>query len=558
MRAEYLARTFAADLRQAGPFGSHRVGSGESPRDSFQKKVINSMKQLRILIYTDTLGLDDEKDSFCISDLRRFLPLKLGHIVEVKTDTLVRHFDDKTNKPRHAANKLTHDLLEQYHELWVFGFDNRKDTGAEPQLLLTPEEVAELARWMKTGGVMVTGDHSEGETADACRDPNHAEFRARGYSLGFKIPRAGQLRVWEGPPTNCTLPETPLEESDNYNTQEPSGCSADLNDACLERDDHPQTLEPEPYPPHFLFFYGLDAGGRRVAITQFPDHPHVGKVVETPKVLDEHWPPHPTVPRVVARGRDKRFTAEDKIYNLVVAYDGDEAGVGRIVSDASFHHFLNINIGGPPSRAIGMPERDSAKNPKPGTPLDKMAQFYANLAYWLAPKDLRQEIKKELLFRAARHIDVLETFGNGASRLGKAARSALKSLLGEADLLRVVESVADGGEGLMEGDPLAYALAGRVGRGGREDFSMLGDEHLLGSIIESYYGYFREKGMNLLTVTEDVVPREVISNTFVGALRAQASRAEVMLARLAAGPSPSPTDDASPDAPGGEGEDGGL
>jgi hypothetical protein len=201
-----------------------------------------------------------------------------------------------------------------------------------------------------------------------------------------------------------------------------------------------------------------------------------------------------------------------------------------------------------------MPERDAAGNPKPGTPLDMMAQFYANLAYWLAPKDLRQEIKKELLFRAARHIDVLETFGNGTTRLGSAARSALKSILGEADLLRVVGAVGAEGEGLTRGDPLAYALAGT---GARDDFAMLGDEYLLGCMVESYYGYFREKKMNLLMTTEDVVPAEVISDGVVRALRAQASRAEDMLARFAPEPSPSPADDASPDAPGGEGEDDG-
>lgn len=513
------------------------------------------MKQLRILIYSDTVGLDDPNRSFCVSDLRRFLQLKLGHIVEVKTDALTRHFNHQTMQPQAGANMLTGDLLSQYHELWVLGFDNSGDIEGQPAKVLTDEEVAALAEWMKTGGVMVSGDHSEGDTTAACRNPDHTGFRARGYNLGLRIPRAGQLRVWEGPPTNCNVSGARPEETDGHNTQEPGGCSSDLEESCLEQDDRPQTLEPEPSPPHFLFFYGLDAGGRRLAIRKFPDHTHVGRVLAAPEVFDERWPPRPPAPQVVARGRDKRFTAEDRIYDLVVAYDGDEAGVGRIVSDASFHHFLNINIGGPPSRAIGMPERDACGNPKPGTPLDQIAQFYANLAYWLAPKDLRLEIKKELLFRAASHIDVLETFGNGTTQLGRAARAALKSILGEADFLRVIESVgAEGEERLMEDDPLDYALAGK---GGREDFAMLGDEYFLGSIIESYYGYFREKGMNLLTATEDVVPAEVISDTFMDALRAQASLAEDMLTRLDAGRSPSPTDDASPDAPGGEGDDGG-
>jgi hypothetical protein len=517
------------------------------------------MKKLRILIYTDVAGLDDENDSFCISDLRRFLPLKLGHIVEVETDTKIRHYDYEKKDWGHAATKLTAKLLEQYDELWVFGFGRAENNPKDPAsaFLLTDEEVSDLAEWMKTHGVMVTGDHSEGDIKDACLNQNHNEFRARGYSLGVRIPRAGQLRVWKGPPTNCVPPETPPELADADNTQEPGDCSADLNNTCLESDDRPQTLEPEPFPPHFLFFYDFDAQGHPIAITQFPDHAHIGAVLDAPKPpddFDKYWPPRPPSPRVLARGRDKRFPGEEKTYNLVVAYDGDEAGVGRIVADASFHHFLNLNIRGLPSKVVGMPERDACGNPKPGTPLDKMAQFYANLAYWLAPKQLRQEIKKELIFRAARHIDVLETFGNGTRRLGKAARGALKSLLGEADLRRVVEAVGDEVEEPAGGELLAYVLTGKARS---EELAIIGDDYLFGSIIESYYRYFSENGMSLLRVTEDVIPAEVIPNALLDAFRAQASMAESMFAKLDARPSPAPGDAISPDAPGNEGEEGG-
>jgi hypothetical protein len=71
-----------------------------------------------------------------------------------------------------------------------------------------------------------------------------------------------------------------------------------------------------------------------------------------------------------------------KSINILSVYDGHTVGVGRIVTDSSFHHYLDLNLTGDPC----------SKAPKTlgfgtdaGQPVLKaMQDFYVNLANWLA------------------------------------------------------------------------------------------------------------------------------------------------------------------------------
>jgi hypothetical protein len=60
----------------------------------------------------------------------------------------------------------------------------------------------------------------------------------------------------------------------------------------------------------------------------------------------------------------------------ICAYDGQMANVGRVVTDATWHHFVNINIK-PGMSALA------------GRDLADIKQYYANLATWLMPKKVR-------------------------------------------------------------------------------------------------------------------------------------------------------------------------
>ena len=60
----------------------------------------------------------------------------------------------------------------------------------------------------------------------------------------------------------------------------------------------------------------------------------------------------------------------------ICAYDGQRANVGRVVTDATWHHFVNINI------KLGM-------SMLAGRDLADIKQYYKNLASWLMPKEVR-------------------------------------------------------------------------------------------------------------------------------------------------------------------------
>jgi hypothetical protein len=65
-----------------------------------------------------------------------------------------------------------------------------------------------------------------------------------------------------------------------------------------------------------------------------------------------------------------------RAFIAICAYDGQSANVGRVVTDATWHHFVNINIK-PGMSALA------------GRDLADIKQYYANLATWLMPKNVR-------------------------------------------------------------------------------------------------------------------------------------------------------------------------
>lgn len=72
----------------------------------------------------------------------------------------------------------------------------------------------------------------------------------------------------------------------------------------------------------------------------------------------------------------------DNQINILSVYDGHNVGVGRVVTDSSFHHYLDLNITGDP---CGMNEKKVGFQTTAGKPhLQAMQDFFRNLAIWLA------------------------------------------------------------------------------------------------------------------------------------------------------------------------------
>ena len=72
---------------------------------------------------------------------------------------------------------------------------------------------------------------------------------------------------------------------------------------------------------------------------------------------------------------------------LLCVYDGRPVGVGRVVTDSSFHHYLDLNLIGDPcgstvDRTQGFGQ--AYTTPESGGVLADLAAFYVNTVVWLA------------------------------------------------------------------------------------------------------------------------------------------------------------------------------
>lgn len=362
------------------------------------------MVKINIMIYTDTDSIsEDEVRIWSVSILKNILKTKVSKFVEFEL-TVVNRYQTPEN-----PLKLDLTLLNQYDEVWMFG---RNTTNVEKafdphyggsQNELDRAERQALSEWMEHGGVLIAGDHSEPAPGGRPTDPPDT-FLCLGRALGKHVPRAGQLRKWEGAPTNL--------DPSSFNTLVTTA-QVDVTQDEAQKDEVPQKLLLRTEPndlPHPLF-NGQDAQGNFKLIDIFPDHRHEGMVV-VPEQLDEEWPPYNEQdwskkprPVIVAKGCDKRHCGSSPV---LAVYDGDGQGVGRIVADSSWHHYFDLNLRG-------------LQKAVPNTAFQLLKQFYPNLALYLAPARKRHEISRAMLDWVVNHPEVREERGNQALVVGKVA-----------------------------------------------------------------------------------------------------------------------------------------
>lgn len=286
--------------------------------------------------------------------------------------------------------------LDLYEQVWLFGF-NDIETDA-----LLDDQLKVLAEFMnKGGGVFATGDHA-----------------ALGFSLCGNVPRVRSMRKWRKGDTPSR--NNPDRHSTTLEGHDPGFQISD------ESDDVPQTIFPKIYQsgpeghPHFL----LSDGSKTINV--LPDHMHEGDcVAPTKEQLEEtikyedfpefaEFPFAPDgktrpTPEVIALAVSSggpfledgtiRPAVIPRCFGAICVYDGDAAildgnSVGRVVVDASFHHFVDMNLdggGATMSRgffdALGNPTKDYGA----------ITRYYRNIATYLNPRKTRQVYYHNLL-----------------------------------------------------------------------------------------------------------------------------------------------------------------
>jgi hypothetical protein len=299
-------------------------------------------------------------------------------------------------------------VLNHYDQLWCFGHqptnvgadnvENNPDS-LDPALnaiitnaVFNPtsdSELAALTRWMNgpgMGGVFATGDH-----------------HLLGASMCFAIPRVSTMRRWRIGERVPTLSlETRFDSVQPSTPGQWSGTEPIPRDA--EEDATPQPVHWVPQyhgngwllpmkMPHPILCHPTLG-----PIDVLPDHPHEGFCYdpEAPGWLASqgeavytfgslHGKHYPEVngirplPKVIAWGqtlaspplRFHKGAQPQRTVPLIVVYDGQQAGLGRVVVDSTWHHWFDMNLRG----------LEAAVDPRA---YRKIARYHVNVAIWLA------------------------------------------------------------------------------------------------------------------------------------------------------------------------------
>jgi hypothetical protein len=352
---------------------------------------------LRILVYTDSARENFSSTSgYGFSSMLRLLAANNPFYADIQFTNINRHEGGVS-----GARKLTNDAvnLYQYDEIWFFCRGQRNITRADwfngnfPDSELTDDEVDLLWDYMNYGGVLIAGDHANPDPIN----PGGLLLNL-GRAVGARIPRAGKLRRWEGGPG---------PDDDRYDTVRPPGSELDATPQRINLTYYPRgTRVSELYAashPHPIFC------GRNGPIEILPDHMHEGHLTIPTSFNEAEWPRAGSLqprPEVIARGVNN---VNGRPIDLVAAYDGAVAGVGRVVADSTWHHYQNDNLN-------GMADSEHGRT---------LGNYYANLAVWLAPFEKREQMRHRFYWRLVTHPYMVEFGRQSAYAVGREALNVL-------------------------------------------------------------------------------------------------------------------------------------
>ncbi|NMH63770.1 hypothetical protein [Shewanella salipaludis] len=374
----------------------------------------------------------------------------LDFTVTILVDTLVAAGMDVTKANRSADDTATMGwdsfhfdalpaghTLDEFDAIWMIGDEGISAEGLGGTTGALPDtELTAIANYMDNqGGVFATGDH---------------------YSLGAemcgKIPRVRAMRCWYGSADSAAshLPPAfprnfPPLTSNRADTTQPNPASdySEFPAPFIWFENQSDTL-PQPIvpiaPTHPILRYG-DAD-----VVVYPDHMHEGQTLgevlgydysqnspygDTTKAeFREDNLSHRELPKVIATGQvlgnaSRRASspagefsfggiglpgadaiATPKTVNTLSVYDGRVAGVGRVVTGSTFHHYIDINLNGDSSvttaqammRATATAQDGHGFNDNPAV-LNTIKAVYVNITNWIArPRPVMQLILERSTF----------------------------------------------------------------------------------------------------------------------------------------------------------------
>lgn len=338
----------------------------------------------RILVVTD--GLTFDSAPFGLSDFINVLKNTTIHGMTPIVET-AHTGTSPADHPRFVFKDTTLSK-SKYDVLFLFGVSSAPS--------LAHEQVSVIAKFMQDGGgVFATGDHAE-----------------LGRALCAEIPRVRGMRHWK-------TPDVPSASGvDRLTTNLPGA------DNVYQFEDQSDPIPQRLYPKYYASSDGIPANSRPHYILQhptkhiievFPDHMHEGECVVPASLSgtmpdgDPEWPTTSggaTVsPELIGitmsagGGFGGAQPVAPRSFGAIGAYDGHPADVGRVTTDSTWHHFININL--------------VATSDGPGlaaTPdvLERVHTYFRNQAEWLMPRNTRRCLRWPLFWHALEFLPVRE------------------------------------------------------------------------------------------------------------------------------------------------------
>ncbi|WP_019991225.1 hypothetical protein [Rudanella lutea] len=305
-----------------------------------------------------------------------------------------------------------------YDQVWLFGIDSSVQGLSDAELVI-------LSAFMnKGGGVFATGDHGE-----------------LGRALCGSVPRVRKMRLWTNAAGNVGMQDP--NRNDTNRIGHDAGSQFDD-----QSDDIPQEIQPRLYSsalggflretyPHPILCSPL---GR---IRVLPDHPHEGQCVE-PTDLSGNYEKDGTPefpmgigPEIIAYSTvlagstaSTKQATQAQTFGAICAYDGHRANIGRVVTDSTWHHYVNVNLIGEASEPdTNVKGRGFLASATGQQHLAQIKHYYINTAVWLSRPGNHSCFRSRLIWQLLFEHRVMEaTMDNPALRFERISPSLLYSI----------------------------------------------------------------------------------------------------------------------------------
>ena len=406
------------------------------------------VKKTKILMITDGAHFTDGA-SFHLSEVIKAILSDLPLFIQIDITKASYGSYSASGEDINIADFSKHNL-SQYDQIWFIAVSRKT---ANP---LSGKEVQAVYDFMQNGGgVFATGDHED-----------------LGASMCGQIPRVRSMRRWwwPGPGPNGE-PEAPPQVGSGKHDTLIGG----------ETNGVPQTITPKYYTaPHAHAYLQRKYPhpvlcGPTGVITVLPDHMHEGCIEVPPlnknipvngKDVVEYPKSHGRIvaPEVIATATNHENNAQ---FGVIGAYDGHKVfeprslknGVGRIIVDATWHHFFNYNVK-QFSNGFDNVKTAMANGTQP-TAADlvlaehyrPMRAYFQNIALWLGRNENTNAVNRRSLWYVRWHSNIQmavldDSLLNQIDNpfwyyydLGTKARDALNRVASQCETLQYILSV---------------------------------------------------------------------------------------------------------------------